>query len=143
MKIKQEMTGALQSTKHFVLHIFSPGELRNNFILLLTYNENSMATEQGRKREREGEQGKGSGRGEKRKEKPSGCVGRTYLYFISLILSVFMFECAASLTFIATDFLHIRVLFRFLFATVQPGYDEQAGRLKGEVYGMSLYTFSS
>lgn len=98
----------------------------------------------GREKERENKaKGVEEGRGEKRKGKPSGCVGRTYLYFISLILSVFMFECAASLTFIATDFLHIRVLFRFLFATVQPGYDEQAGRLKGELYGMSLYTFSS
>lgn len=139
------MTGALQSTKHFVLHIFSPGELRNNFILLLTYNENSMATEQGRKGERlrEGTQVKGRGnRREKRKGKPSGCVGRTYLYFISLILSVFMFECAASLTFIATDFLHIRVLFRFLFATVLSGYDERAGRNE-EVYEMALNTLNS
>lgn len=54
-----------------------------------------------------------------------------------------MFECAASLTFIATDFLHIRVLFRFLFATVLSGYDERAGRIEGEVYEMALYTLRS
>lgn len=72
------MTGALQSTKHFVLHIFSPGELRNNFILLLTYNENSMATE---RRER-GDTSKGEREQAKRERENLLAVWAAHIYIL-------------------------------------------------------------